>query len=118
MTPRQGELLDWLRAWFARTDVSPSYAEIQAGLGLRSRSAVNRLVTGLKLEGRIVSRPATARSIRLAVVPDAVYQAAERLLDSVTDEDLELGLASVRIEALGDLDLALAEAHEQAGRAR
>lgn len=54
MTPRQKQALDMIRSHMATSGgVSPSLAEIAAGLGLKYRSNAHALVVGLERRGLI-----------------------------------------------------------------
>lgn len=70
MTEREDDLLRFLKLWFSNNSHSPSYTEIAVaiGLGIRSKSAVHRLVHGLESRGLIVLEGAknSKRAIRLA----------------------------------------------------
>ena len=63
MTPRQAELLSFLRE--RAGDVPPSFAEMCAHLGTRSKSVVHRLIIGLEERGEIDRLPNRARAIRV-----------------------------------------------------
>lgn len=54
MTPRQKQVRDFVAAAIERTGCAPSFAEIQAGLGLHSKSGVHRIVTKLVDLGELV----------------------------------------------------------------
>lgn len=66
MTPRQRDALDFIAAYIRTRGISPSYDEIMVGLGLTSKSGVQRLVIGLKRRGEIDVDLGRARSIRLS----------------------------------------------------
>jgi repressor LexA len=66
LTKKQLELLTFLRKWAAtRPEVGPSYAEMAAGIGIVSKSGVNRLVVALEERGCIRRLPNRARSIEV-----------------------------------------------------
>lgn len=64
MTPAMSLCLRAIKD-LTKGDVSPSYAEIQAHIGLTSRSQVNRLVVALRDRGFVDFEPNCARSIRI-----------------------------------------------------
>lgn len=53
LTPRQKSLLDFLRAYIEENGYSPSYDEMKAGIGLASKSGINRLMVALHERGHI-----------------------------------------------------------------
>lgn len=53
MTPKQSELLDFIKAYTAEHGCSPSFEEMMHGLGLKSKSGVHRLLASLKEQGCI-----------------------------------------------------------------
>ena len=65
LTKRQRALLDFISAYIEKHRVSPSYEEMCAGIGIRNKSGINRLVTELQGRGHIVSSPNRARSISI-----------------------------------------------------
>ncbi len=65
MTKRQKEALDFIRSFDASNEITPTFDEIRAGLGLASKSGVHRLVCGLEERGLIKRLPHRARSIEL-----------------------------------------------------
>lgn len=65
MTPRQKDLLDFVRTFIEERGFSPSYEEIMAGLGLASKSGVNRLVEPLVAQGRLLRQGGRSRCLTL-----------------------------------------------------
>lgn len=65
LTKRQRELLDFLSSYIDTHGISPSYSEMCAALGSRSKGDINRLVTELRARGHIASLPNHARSISI-----------------------------------------------------
>lgn len=64
LTRKQIELYEWLK----RRDENlpgPSYSEMAAALGLKSKSGVHRLVLGLEERGAIFRQANRARTIRV-----------------------------------------------------
>lgn len=81
MTREQRAILD-LIAELTVDDVSPSLDELRVGLGLRSKSNVQRLLVSLKDQGLIDWRVGRARSIRLIADSPAYTPAALGKLDA------------------------------------
>lgn len=117
MTRRQLDLLNFLRRWFAEHEHGPSYQDIIAGSCFRSKGHLQVTLKRLEAHGRITMIPSRARSIRLVNNGDGrdtgrwtpLGEAARRVLASIAFEDPDAGMAVVSSDALGDLDLALAE---------
>jgi SOS-response transcriptional repressor LexA len=65
LTSRQRQALDLITRHIAQHGVSPTYDEMQARMGLRSKSGIHRIVVGLERRGAIVRSPRLGRSIAL-----------------------------------------------------
>lgn len=65
MTPHQKRVFEVVKARLDRDGLAPTYEEIQAELGLSSKSAVARAVDALVEEGRLVKRIARARGLAI-----------------------------------------------------
>lgn len=65
LTAKQWELLDFIRAYQAENNISPSFDEMKDAVGLVSKSGVFRLVTALEERGHIMRIPNRARCIVL-----------------------------------------------------
>jgi repressor LexA len=65
LTRQQKQLLDYLKA----CDECPSFHEMQAALGLKSKSGVHRLITALEERGCIKRIPNRARCIEVCDEP-------------------------------------------------
>lgn len=70
LTKKQAALLRFIGSYHAANRVTPSFDEMAAALGLRSKSGIHRLVTGLEERGAIRRMAHRARAIE--VVPDAL----------------------------------------------
>lgn len=64
LTPNMAKALAAIRR-LSSAGVAPSFDEIQAELGLGSKSGVHRLIHDLRERGAITFRPGQARSIRV-----------------------------------------------------
>ncbi len=69
MTAKQSELLAFLKAQAAKTDVSPSFAEMMVAIGLASKSGIHRLLSALELQHRIERTPGARRQIKIINQP-------------------------------------------------
>jgi len=65
LTQKEREILDFIGAFWAKNNVSPSYREIGAGVGLRSVSSVNRYVRSLTNKGEILPHDGKMRCLVL-----------------------------------------------------
>ncbi|MCA1909435.1 MAG: hypothetical protein LDL39_13840, partial [Magnetospirillum sp.] len=82
-------------------------------LGLKSKSRVSALLDRLEERGFITREKCRRQSLCLVPQSDdrvkGALDAARALLDAIVHEDPDNGIATVRSEALGALDVALAE---------
>lgn len=74
MTPRQKEVLDFIKDYWAKNGYAPTYEAICLGLGIRSKGNVHEIIHALQERGFITFIPRRARSIR--VVKEKVPKAA------------------------------------------
>ncbi|MDO4508113.1 MAG: hypothetical protein Q4B65_01875 [Candidatus Saccharibacteria bacterium] len=65
LTKKQLAVLDFLQDFTEETGYSPSYREIQAGLGLSSVSAVAEHIDNLVSKGVLKKVPGAARSLEI-----------------------------------------------------
>jgi repressor LexA len=65
LTRKQRELLQFIQDRLAETGVSPSFDEMKDALGLKSKSGVHRLITGLEERGFIRRLPHRARALEV-----------------------------------------------------
>lgn len=66
LTPAQKRLLDFIKSYMDESGgVPPTYQEMGAAIGLKSKSSVHRLVHGLKQRGHISMLPGMRQSLYL-----------------------------------------------------
>jgi len=70
LTRKQYELLVYLDKQLRKNGVSPSFDEMKDALGLKSKSGIHRLITGLEERGFIRRLPHRARAIEVLRLPD------------------------------------------------
>ncbi|HUY68847.1 MAG TPA: transcriptional repressor LexA [Alphaproteobacteria bacterium] len=70
LTRKQKELLLLIRDRLAAEGVPPSFDEMKDALGLRSKSGIHRLITGLEERGFIKRLPHRARALEIARLPE------------------------------------------------
>ena len=76
LTPRQRKLLDFLVAYQSAHGHAASFADMEAGLGVRSRSTLTRLMHCLRDRGYVDWMPRAARSIVVKQQPTFTLPAA------------------------------------------
>jgi|SRR5690625_1580764 len=72
LTRKQHELLQFIFRHLKKEGVSPSFDEMKDALGLKSKSGIHRLITGLEERGFIRRLPHRARAIEILRLPDEV----------------------------------------------
>src|SRR5215510_11046035 len=82
LTRKQRELLKFIQERLGETGISPSFDEMKEALGLKSKSGVHRLITGLEERGFIKRLPHRARALDVVRLPEdqtakAAAQAAQ-----------------------------------------
>ena len=70
LTRKQHELLLFIYRHLSKNGVSPSFDEMKDALGLRSKSGIHRLISGLQERGFIRRLPHRARAIEVLKLPE------------------------------------------------
>jgi len=70
LTKKQHELLMLINERLEHTGISPSYDEMKDALGLKSKSGIHRLITGLEERGFIRRLPHRARALEVLKIPE------------------------------------------------
>jgi repressor LexA len=70
LTPRQQQILDWIRRQIRATGMPPTRAEIAAGLGFRTASSAEDHLRALARKGAIELLPGASRGLRLKDLPE------------------------------------------------
>ncbi|MBL8670362.1 MAG: transcriptional repressor LexA [Alphaproteobacteria bacterium] len=71
LTRKQHELLLYVNKRLAEGGVSPSFDEMKIAVGLRSKSGIHRLISGLEERGFIKRLPHRARALEVTRLPDS-----------------------------------------------
>lgn len=71
LSPRQMEVLGFIREFMERHDLPPTRGEIAQGLGLKNRQGIDQHLRALAGKGAIELVPGISRGIRLAEMPAA-----------------------------------------------
>lgn len=86
LTAEQLRLLNFLRAVRRSGEPTPTYAEIGAGLGIKSKSSVHQQLTQLEKRGYITRIKNTHGSIRLVGSPWDLPEGTKEKLDAFCAE--------------------------------
>lgn len=78
LTRKQQELLLYIHQHLGDGGVSPSFDEMKDALGLKSKSGIHRLITGLEERGFIRRLPHRARALEVLRLPDQVTAPAPK----------------------------------------
>src|SRR5213593_3952940 len=70
LTRKQRELLLFINQRLTATGVSPSFEEMKDALGLKSKSGIHRLISGLEERGFIRRLPHRARALEVMKRPE------------------------------------------------
>lgn len=84
LTRKQYELLIYIDRCLKADGVSPSFDEMKEALGLKSKSGIHRLITGLEERGFIRRLAHRARALEVMRLPDNRH---EPLLDDPPEEE-------------------------------
>src|SRR5688572_29255155 len=72
LTRKQHELLLFINKRLIEAGVSPSFDEMKEALGLKSKSGMHRLITGLEERGFLKRLPHRARALEVVKLPEQV----------------------------------------------
>ncbi len=70
LTKKQYQLLTFIDGHLKTNGVSPSFDEMKAALGLKSKSGIHRLITGLEERGFLKRLPHRARALKVLMLPE------------------------------------------------
>jgi repressor LexA len=74
LTKKQRELLIYIHEHMSNDDVAPSFEEMKDALGLKSKSGIHRLITGLVERGYLERLPHRARALAVTKLPEGIGQ--------------------------------------------
>ncbi len=77
LTKKQHELLRFIHQHLSQNGVSPSFDEMKDALGLKSKSGIHRLITGLEERNFIRRLPHRARALEVLRLPEDLGQLAQ-----------------------------------------
>ncbi len=81
LTRKQHELLVYINARLQETGICPSFDEMKDALGLKSKSGIHRLITGLEERGFIRRLPHRARALEILRLSDSFASVAHQAFD-------------------------------------
>src|SRR5690349_25002994 len=70
LTKKQFELLKFINQRLSDSGISPSFEEMKEALGLKSKSGIHRLISGLEERGFIRRLPHRARALEVLKLPE------------------------------------------------
>lgn len=74
LTRKQRDLLLFIHERLSVDDIPPSFEEMKEALGLKSKSGIHRLISGLEERGYIERLPHRARALEIKKLPDGFKQ--------------------------------------------
>lgn len=85
LTKKQRDLLLFIHERLSEDDVPPSFEEMKDALGLKSKSGIHRLISGLEERGYIERLPHRARALEIKRLPEGFKKSDDqRLAETVT----------------------------------
>jgi repressor LexA len=95
LTRKQYELLVFIHKHLNEHGISPSFDEMKAALGLKSKSGIHRLITGLEERGFIHRLPHRARALEVVRLPENQQAGKPGFQPTVIQGDFRASLAGV-----------------------
>jgi repressor LexA len=83
LTPRQRQVLDWIRSFIEANAMPPTRAEIAAGLGFSTPSSAEDHLQALAKKGALEILPGASRGLRLKQIPGVPVQGTLPLVGHV-----------------------------------
>jgi repressor LexA len=83
LTPRQRQVLDWIRGFIESNGMPPTRAEIAAGLGFSTPSSAEDHLQALAKKGALEIVPGASRGLRLKQIPGMPVQGTLPLVGHV-----------------------------------
>ena len=107
LTKKQLQLLEFIHARVQKEGGPPSFDEMKEELGLRSKSGIHRLITGLEERGYITRLAHRARALEITRLPDALAKKSGGFQPRVIDGDRPDSIppAAKSVESVGALEL-------------
>ncbi len=112
LTKKQHELLTFINRRLAESGISPSFDEMKDALGLKSKSGIHRLITGLEERGFIKRLAHRARALEVLRLADEAAFGTSRQMEggftpNVIRGDFTGTLAGATVDKAGTAELPL-----------
>ena len=101
LTEKQHQLLSYLIDYQAEKDITPSFDEMRAAIGLASKSGIHRLVSALEERGYIRKLPNRARAIEILRHPGSGPETYKASTNVVAADFTPANSAIVQLPLLG-----------------
>ena len=101
LTEKQHQLLSYLIDYQAEKDITPSFDEMRAAIGLASKSGIHRLVSALEERGYIRKLPNRARAIEILRHPGNEPEAYKASTNVISADFTPANSATVQLPLLG-----------------
>lgn len=101
LTGKQHQLLSYLIDYQAEKDITPSFDEMRAAIGLASKSGIHRLVSALEERGYIRKLPNRARAIEILRHPGNEPEAYKASTNVISADFTPANSATVQLPLLG-----------------
>ena len=101
LTGKQHQLLSYLIDYQAEKDITPSFDEMRAAIGLASKSGIHRLVSALEERGYIRKLPNRARAIEILRHPGSGPEAYKAGTNVIAADFTPANSAIVQLPLLG-----------------
>ena len=104
LTKKQYELITFIDYKLSLSGISPSFDEMREALGLKSKSGIHRLITGLEERGFIRRRPHRARALEILKLPNNLNKKIEKyssnaikgkISSDINSADLSIGSSEI-----------------------
>ena len=105
LTKKQRELLLFLEERICQSGVTPSFEEMKKKVGLKSKSGIHRLISGLEERGFIKKLPFKARAIEILKSSNTKQKSSDNKIATINNDIVELPIvgriaAGLPIEAI------------------
>lgn len=95
LTRKQRDLLLFIHERMKGEDIAPSFEEMKNALGLKSKSGIHRLISGLEERGYIERLPHRARALEIKRLPDGFKDSPTHNTTSSSDAtSLDINMAA------------------------
>ncbi len=100
LTHKQRDLLLYIHKHLGEDDVPPSFEEMKNALGLKSKSGIHRLISGLEERGYIERLPHRARALKIIKLPDSFESSTQEEANDDNDNVINLHETSYNFDTI------------------